>query len=70
MQPLWVVMQKYDINANLVRAIEHLYDNAISAIQMNGLEQQLELSKGVFFHPPFSTFLSKELCLMRWKNMM
>ena len=29
-------MWKYSINANLVRAIEHLYDNAISAIQMNG----------------------------------
>ena len=29
-------MQKYNINANLVLAIEHLYDNAISAVQMNG----------------------------------
>ena len=29
-------MQKYNINANLVRAIEHLYDNAISADHMNG----------------------------------
>ena len=29
-------MRKYNINANLVRAIEHLYDNAISAVQMNG----------------------------------
>ena len=32
---LWVTMRKYNINANLVRAIEHLYDNAISAVQMN-----------------------------------
>ena len=29
-------MRKYNINANLVRAIEHLYDNAISAVHMNG----------------------------------
>ena len=29
-------MRKYNINANLVRAIEHLYDKAISAVQMNG----------------------------------
>ena len=28
-------MRKYSINANLVRAIEHLYDNAISAVHMN-----------------------------------
>ena len=29
-------MRKYNINANLVRAIEHLYNNAIRAGQMNG----------------------------------
>ena len=29
-------MWKYNISANLVRAIEHLYDNAVSAVQMNG----------------------------------
>ena len=28
-------MRKYNINANLIRAIWHLYDNAISAVQMN-----------------------------------
>ena len=28
-------MRKYNINANLVRAVEHLYDNAISVVQMN-----------------------------------
>ena len=29
-------MQKYNINANLVSAIGHMYDNAISAVHMNG----------------------------------
>ena len=29
-------MRKYNINANLVRVIEHLYGNAIHAVQMNG----------------------------------
>ena len=29
-------MRKYNINAILVCAIEHLYDNAISAVLMNG----------------------------------
>ena len=32
---LWATMRKYNINANLVCAIEHLYDNAISAVHMN-----------------------------------
>ena len=35
-------MWNYNINANLVCSIEHLYDNAISAIQMND-------STGVWF---------------------
>ena len=29
-------MLKYNINANVVCTTEHLYDNAISAVQMNG----------------------------------
>ena len=29
-------MGKYNIDANLVRVIEHLYDNGISEVQMNG----------------------------------
>ena len=29
-------MRKYNVNAILVHAIEHLYDNAICAVQMNG----------------------------------
>ena len=34
-------MQKYNLNANLVRAIEHMYGNAISAVQMNGSTGEL-----------------------------
>ena len=33
---LWATMGKYNLNANLVRTIQHLYDKAISAVQMNG----------------------------------
>ena len=40
------------------------------AAQKNGSEQQLELGKDVFCHPPSSTFFSKELCLMLWENKM
>ena len=29
-------MQKYNISANLVRTLEHLYDNTTSAVQING----------------------------------
>ena len=32
---LWTTMRKCHINADLVRAVEYLYDNAISAVQMN-----------------------------------
>ena len=32
---LWATMRKYNINANLVRTIEQLYDKATSAVQMN-----------------------------------
>ena len=40
------------------------------AAQENGSEQQLESGNDVFFHTLFSTFFSKGLCLMLWKNMM
>ena len=33
---LWATMRKYNINANLVRTIEQLYDKATSAVQING----------------------------------
>ena len=36
----------------------------------NGSEQQLELGKGAFSHPPSSTVFSKGLLLMLLKNMM
>ena len=47
-------MRKYNINANLVRAIEHLYDNAISAANMNG-------STGEWFR---TTVRVREGCLL------
>ena len=62
-------MRKYNINANLVRATERLYDNVVGAAQ-NGSEQQLESGKDVFFHLYASTFFSKKMCLVLWKNMM
>ena len=33
---LWATMRKYNTGVNLVRAIEHLYDKATSAVFMNG----------------------------------
>ena len=33
--PYGAIMRKYNINANLVRTIESLYDKATSAVQMN-----------------------------------
>lgn len=33
---LWATMRKYNINANLIKVIEHLYDHATSAVLLNG----------------------------------
>ena len=33
---LWTIMKLYNINANLIRVIEHLYDKATSAVCFNG----------------------------------
>ena len=48
-------MRKYNINANLVRAIEHLYDNDISALHVNG-------STGEWFRPIVGV---RQGCLLR-----
>ena len=41
-------MLKYNISANLVRTIEHLYDKATSAVQMNGsIGEWFETTVGV-----------------------
>ena len=47
-------MRKYNINANLVRTIEQLYDTATSAVQMNG-------SIGEWFR---TTFGVRQGCLL------
>ena len=33
---LWATMRKYNINASIIRAIENLYDKALSAVLFNG----------------------------------
>ena len=35
-EALWTTMRKYNINANIIRAIENLYDKAQSAVLFNG----------------------------------
>ena len=35
-EALWAAMRKYSINANIIRAIENLYDTAQSAVLFNG----------------------------------
>ena len=41
-------MRRYNINVNVVRAIKHLYDNAISAVQINGsTENWFRITVGV-----------------------
>ena len=33
---LWATMKKYNISANLIRVIKHLYEKAISAVLFKG----------------------------------
>ena len=58
-------MRKYNINANLVRAIEQLHDNAFSAVQMNGSAVEwfritVRIRPGCLLSPThFNIFLEK-----------
>ena len=58
-------MRKYSINAKLVRAIEHLYDNAISEVHMNGstgewFRQTAGVRQGCLLSPTlFNIFLER-----------
>ena len=69
----WATLQKYDINANLVGAIEHLYDKAISAVQMYGstgdqFRETVGVRQRCFSHQPSSSFFLKGFCLMIGKT--
>ena len=73
---LWATMRKYNITINPIRTIEHLYDKATSAVQMNGkhgrMVQNNSRSKARMssvIHP-LQHFFSNGSCLMLWKNMM
>ena len=59
---LWATMRKYNISVNLVRAIEHLYDLATSAVLMsgtllNGFAPPLESAMAAFYHPLYLTYV-------------
>ena len=62
---LWATMKKYNISANLIRVIKHLYVKTGSAVLFNGSigdwsEEQLESDRDVYSHPPSSTYFWKE----------
>ena len=68
-----IAMRKYNINANLVRTTELLYDKATSTAQMNGsLRKVQENGRSKARMPSVThpiTFFSNGSCLMLWKNM-
>ena len=37
---MWATMKTYNISANLIRVIKHLYDKATSAVLFNGSKQR------------------------------
>ena len=63
---LWATMRKYNIKANLVRAIDHLYGNAIRAVRMNVstgdfLRTTVGVGQGCSMYPPSSTFFFERI---------
>ena len=57
-------MKKYNISANLIRVIKHLYDKAAGAISSTaasetGSEQQLDSDRDVYSHPTSSIYFWK-----------
>ena len=61
---LWATMKEYNISANLIRVIKHLYDRATSTVLFNGSvedgsERQLESERDVYSHPPSSAYFWK-----------
>ena len=70
---LWTTMRKYNVNANLVRAIEQLYNKATSAAQMNGsmgewYRTTVGVRQGCLLSPTLFNIFSDGSCLMFWKT--
>jgi len=64
-EALWATMSLYNINANLVRMIERLYDKATSAVYLNGsigdwFRTTVGVKQGCLLSPTlFNTFLER-----------
>ena len=65
---LWATMRKYNINANIIRAIENLYDKAQSTILFNGstgewFRTTVGVRQGCLLSPTlFNIFLARIMC--------
>ena len=71
---LWATMLKFNITENPVYGIEHLYDNAISAVQINGntgerLKTTFGVRQGCLLSPTLFNIFLKGLCLRLCRNM-
>ena len=67
-EALWATMRKYNINANIIRAIENLYDKAQSAVLFNGSTEEwfrttVGVRQGCLLSPTlFNIFLERIMC--------
>ena len=67
-QALWATMRKYNINANIMRVIENLYDKAQSAVLFNGstgewFRTTVGVRQGCLLSPTlFNIFLERIMC--------
>ena len=63
---LWATMRNYNINANLIRIIQNLYDTATSAVYNNNsigdwFRTTVRVRQGCVLSPPSSTSSWREL---------
>ena len=67
-EALWATIWKYNINASIIRAIEHMYDNAQSAVLFNGstgecFRTTVGVRQGCLLSPTlFNIFLERIMC--------
>ena len=73
-EALWATMRKYNINANIIRVIENLYDKAQSAVLFNGstgdwIRTTVGVRQRCLLSPTLFNTSERESCVRHWMTM-